>query len=384
MTRRLLISGGPDFVILAFDTSRRELEIVAKHIAPFNASWTEPVSSNGTTDQLLGLSEGNECGLLYTFEIDHQKQTCTITSSLQTLGAPSHFIRLKDRTALVLGTYLGGSIALYATCTKKADAILLADSPREEVKPEFPYKSDGHGPNIRRQQQCHIHQILEDKNGLLYAPDLGSDRVWIFRRNGMKLDQAGLLQCPPGTGPRHAVFNPENTIMYVIGELSHTVIGFEIPEFPCKIVYPIEGFAANVIPATVHPEHQTMMDSAEICSHPNFRNVLYVSNRWERHIAQREAHLHGVSQEMVLGDAVAIILLSEDGRQVQHIKHVRTQLDIIRGMRVSDDGKYVVVAGQEGGGVEIYEIKGDRGELWTLAVRLTDGLAGELKHAIWI
>ena len=121
---------------------------------------------------------------------------------------------------------------------------------------------------------------------------------------------------------------------------------------PADNIQPIDGFAPNVIPPSIHPDHQFMMDSAELCVHPKIPNVLYVSNRWERHIAEREPHLKDVPTELPTGDAIAVILLSDDGRKVQNIKHVRTNLDTIRGMRVSDDGEYVVVCGQEGGGGE--------------------------------
>lgn len=170
--------------------------------------------------------------------------------------------------------------------------------------------------------------------------------------------------------------------MYVIGELSHTVVAFDLSTAPAEAIQPIDGFAPNIIPSTVHPAHQSMMDSAEICLHPTIPNVLYVSNRWERHIAQREPHLKNVPKELPPGDAVAIILLSDDGKMVKDMKHVRTNVDVIRGMRLSDDGKYVVVVGQEGGGVEIYEISGDKGDVWTLVAGLNEGLGrwNETRH----
>lgn len=235
-------------------------------------------------------------------------------------------------------------------------------------------------------------------------PDLGSDRVWILRREKMKLEVCGWLQCPAGTGARHAVFTPDGTslpnhptftpwpkltkaierIIYVLGELSHTVVAFDLSTCPAEDIQPINGFAPKVVPPSVHPDHQLMMDSAEICVHPNFTNVLYVSNRWERHIAELEPHLENVPEELPPGDAIAIILLSNDGKRVEETKFVRTNLDTIRGMRLSRDGSLVALAGQEGGGVEIYSIGGERGDVWTLAAGLNEGLESGIKHAIWL
>jgi 6-phosphogluconolactonase (cycloisomerase 2 family) len=127
-----------------------------------------------------------------------------------------------------------------------------------------------------------------------------------------------------------------------------------------------------------------MMDSSEICLHPTIPNVLYVSNRWSRHIAQRQSELKNVPKDLPTGDSIAIILLRDDGKKVKTLKHVQTNVDVIRGMRLSEDGKYVAVVGQEGGGIEIYSITGGAGDIWILEAGLSEGLGGGLKHAIWL
>lgn len=91
MKRTLLISGQrANFTTLALDVDKGELSTVADYPGPFNVSWVEPSSSDGGVDRLVGLSEGEESGLLYTFEIDHAQKTCSITSQKSTLGAPAH------------------------------------------------------------------------------------------------------------------------------------------------------------------------------------------------------------------------------------------------------------------------------------------------------
>ncbi|RSL70402.1 hypothetical protein CEP53_001838 [Fusarium sp. AF-6] len=231
MQLMLLLSGDrANFTTVAVDLEKGELKVLANYPAPYNVSWAEPVSSHGNIDRLVGLSEGEEAGLLFTFEIDHAHKTCRITSQQPTLGAPAHIITLQDKSALAIGTYLGGSASLY----------------------------------------------------------------------------------------------------------------------------------------------------------PRIPNVLYASNRWERHIAKREPHLKNVPTKLPQGDTITIILLSDNGRRVQETKHVRTNLDTIRGFRLRYDGNYVVVVGQEGGGIEIYSIGGVRGDLWTLTASLSEGLESGIKHAVWL
>lgn len=91
MKRTLLVSGQrANFTTLSLDVDKRELSILAEYPGPFNVSWVEPSSSQGHVDRLIGLSEGEDSGLLYTFEIDHTQKTCNITSQKSTLGAPAH------------------------------------------------------------------------------------------------------------------------------------------------------------------------------------------------------------------------------------------------------------------------------------------------------
>ncbi|KAI1439933.1 putative isomerase YbhE [Annulohypoxylon stygium] len=385
MKPTLLISGDrANITTLSLDLEKKELSVVANYPAPKDSSWIELSSSKGNVDGLVGLSEDLVDGYLYTFEIDHERKIIKITSRQPTLGAPAHFITLRDNSALALSTYLGQSLALYPISITDEAGLLLTDTSRTEVLVEFPYKSVGHGPNLGRQRQCHPHQVLEDSRGLLYVPDLGADRVWIFRRDQLSLKPCGWLQCPAGTGARHAVFSPDEKIIYVIGELSHKVVAFDLSTSPTEDIQLIDGFAPHVIPPSVHPDHQYMMDSSEIRLHPKIPNVLYVTNRWERHIAEREPHLETVPKELQPGDAIAIILLSRNGRKVESINWVRTNLDTIRGITLSNDGKYVAAVGQEGGGVEIYEIDGERGDRWALVTSLNEGLDIGIKHAVWL
>lgn len=148
MKSKLLISGErPNFTILEIDLAKKALYIVAHYAAPFNSSWIELSSSKGDIDFLIGLSEGVESGLLYTFEVDHGRKAFKITSQQPTLGAPGHcefsnpyyslgsgintarvVITLRDNSGLALGTVSlckRSNVAIYA----KIDSIWEAPLP---------------------------------------------------------------------------------------------------------------------------------------------------------------------------------------------------------------------------------------------------------------
>lgn len=82
------------------------------------------------------------------------------------------------------------------------------------------------------------------------------------------------------------------------------------------------------------------------------------------------------------GDSITVVLLDEDGSSVVDMQWVETGLDWIRGMRISDDGRWLACAGEYGGGLEIYEISGERGEVMNL--RAADVGIKDVNCVLWL
>jgi len=111
------------------------------------------------------------------------------------------------------------------------------------------------------------------------------------------------------------------------------------------------------------------MDSAELCYTRKYPRTLFASNRLELQIFDKQPDLPPLPDYPPSGDAIAIVRLNEDGQGVKDVKHVRTGCNNVRGMMLSPDGKYAAVAGQDGGGLEIWTISGEDGEDWKLAAK---------------
>lgn len=137
--------------------------------------------------------------------------------------------------------------------------------------------------------------------------------------------------------------------------------------------------------------------TAELYSHPIHTETLYVSLRGtqrmdEMGIPRGYPDLPSPPSEDIQntlnkhkGDSIAVVLLSDQASSshVEEVIHVQTGLDWIRGMRVSDDGKYMAAAGEFGaGGLEIYEISGQRGEMFKLVVR--DDSVKDVNCVLWL
>ena len=272
--------------------------------------------------------------------------------------------------------YMGGNIIFLPT--DASGAILPSTSSPSSIEHVFdwPY-SDDSAPNKERQDASHPHQAIQASNGDIYVCDLGSDRIWVVSKSESSITVKGWLQAPPGAGPRHAVFSADEKHLYVLTELSSEVLIYDLSgsDYP---KHPNPSFKASVIPPNIPSTHSSKMDSAELLIHPSRPRTLYASNRLELHIAENEPDLEPLPKsatEGIKGDAVAIFLLSEDGLKVDEAKHIRTEADGIRGMQMSTDGKYVALAGQQKGGVEIWEISGVKGENWKRVAK-NEGVEG--------
>jgi 6-phosphogluconolactonase len=119
-----------------------------------------------------------------------------------------------DKTGrqLLAASYDAGSISAYPV---NADGRI---GPRTSL-----ISFSGSGPNLDRQTSPHAHAVyVGPENRFVYACDLGSDRIWIFR-----LGPEGRLSpadppaavAPPGSGPRHLAFSPNGRLVYVANEL---------------------------------------------------------------------------------------------------------------------------------------------------------------------
>ncbi|EGR0924212.1 lactonase family protein [Vibrio parahaemolyticus] len=86
---------------------------------------------------------------------------------------------------------------------------------------------DGCGPNLERQTSPHAHQVTFLKHShQLVVVDLGSDSVLIYDYDAQPPDfsLSQVIHLPAGSGPRHLVFNQQESTAYVVCELSETMI----------------------------------------------------------------------------------------------------------------------------------------------------------------
>ncbi|ELI6426975.1 lactonase family protein [Vibrio harveyi] len=87
---------------------------------------------------------------------------------------------------------------------------------------------EGSGPNAERQASPHAHQAtFLNHSEQLAVVDLGTDSVhfYDYKKDGetVKFSLSQSIAMPPGSGPRHLVFDSDESVAYVVCELSETL-----------------------------------------------------------------------------------------------------------------------------------------------------------------
>lgn len=116
----------------------------------------------------------------------------------QYMGGSALFIAVDASTGKLTTSNNAAVSSALSPVTPIALSSLVA--PSHLLKFTSPYGSAG-GPNKERQEASHPHECIEGAGGLLFVPDLGSDRVWLLRRGqGETLQQVGHLELPGALG----------------------------------------------------------------------------------------------------------------------------------------------------------------------------------------
>jgi 6-phosphogluconolactonase len=167
----------------------------------------------------IGSFQGARTGAVSAFAVDPKTGDLALLNQQASEGAgPCHLVVDKSGRNVLVASYGGGTVAVLPI---DADGRL---KPASSVQAH-----QGSGPNKGRQEKPHAHGIyLDAAERFAFSPDLGADRVFVYRFEAAKgtLEPHGAGTLDPGSGPRHAAFHPTGKYLYVINELLSTVTAF--------------------------------------------------------------------------------------------------------------------------------------------------------------
>ncbi|BAM04942.1 lactonase family protein [Phycisphaera mikurensis] len=250
----------------------------------------------------------------------------TRSASVGTGGEGACFVTVSpDGRLAAVAHYNSGSVALFP----------LADdgTPGEPTVA----RHAGRSVNEKRQTAPHAHSVRFTPDGrTLMAADLGTDKLYVYSvtgAGGLEPASPAAIDLPPGSGPRHFVFTPGGGAVLILNELAGTV--------SVAPVDPVTGGVTRTLPAVAADlPADAERASAEILFHPGGRHV-YASNRGPGEIAW----------------------FAWNGENLERRGGVASGGDWPRNFRLTEDGRFLLVANQRSGNVASFRIDAQTGEL---------------------
>jgi 6-phosphogluconolactonase len=198
----------------------------------------------------------------------------------------------------------------------------------------------GSSVDARRQEGPHPHSVvISPDNRFLFAPDLGLDKIFIYRLNSAKAtfvpNDPAFVSVPSGLGPRHLAFGPGAKFAYLVCEMGARVVVFSYDKSAgsLKIVQIISTLPSDFTGAAT---------SAEIEVDKSGR-FLYASTRGN--------------------DSITVFGIDPKNGTLTNIQVEPTQGQTPRTFAIDPSGRYLVAANQSTDNMVTFAIDQSTGKL---------------------
>jgi 6-phosphogluconolactonase len=258
-------------------------------------------------------------GAVSAFAIEGSTGKLKFLNTVPSMGQDPCHVQV-DHTGklLYVANYTGGTIAKFPI---KADGSLGEASLVDKLK--------GSSINKERQTSPHPHSVNVTKDGHVLVPDLGQDKVLIYKAD-LTPDEPAFAPIKAGFGPRHIAFHPKGNVIYVMSEMGSSITALShdnMTELQVISTLP-KGFSGNSA-------------GAEIEIHPSGK-FLYASNRFS--------------------DTIAV--LTADGKGLLKLEeNVPTQGKTPRGFVLDPTGHWLILGNQDSDSMVIFKVNQSNGKL---------------------
>lgn len=272
--------------------------------------------------------EKRQAGSIAAFKIDAATGNLTPLNQIATGG----------RDAVYIDVNAQGTLAIAAHYSSASVVAAKLDNDGRPMNVTSRAEQTGSSVNPKRQQHAYPHSITFDPAGkFAFSPDLGADKVFIYRVDGdeLKPNDPASISIAPGSGPRHMVFDAAAKHAYLVNELSSTisVLNYESATGALALAQTI---------GTLPADFSGSNTGADIRLHPSGK-FLYASNRGHESLA-------------------AFAVNSADGT-LTLIGHSAVQVKMPRGFAIDPSGNYLLAAGQQSDSVALFSIDSESGNL---------------------
>jgi 6-phosphogluconolactonase len=274
--------------------------------------------------------QGQPGGAVSAFAIDQASGRLSLLNQESTRGGgPCHLTVDPSGKAVLVANYSGGSIA----------ALPVQEDGRLGAATAF-VQHTGSSVHPQRQTAPHAHGIYVDAaNGYVFVPDLGIDKVLVYRWDPAQLSLQAhnppAAPVAPGAGPRHFTFHPNASFAYVINELLSTVTAFRY-DSTRGTLHELQTIR------TLPDDFSGNSTTAEIQIHPSGR-FLYGSNRGH--------------------DSLAIYRIDTASGHLTLLGHESTLGRTPRNFSIDPTGQWLLAANQDSNTVVVFRLDPETGRL---------------------
>ncbi|MGJ7552290.1 lactonase family protein [Pseudomonas alloputida] len=212
----------------AFDSKTGQIDPtpqqVVKSVSP---SW---LVLSADQRQLFAVNETPN-GQVSSFSVSAKGEIKALNQVTSRGDEPTHASLSRDQRYLFVANYAvapdpGGSLVVIP---------VAKDGKLKDVVQQLRHKPSGVNPE--RQAGAHVHSLVLSPDGQhVYACDLGADKVFIYRYDGASADHPltpaipASVDLPPGSGPRHLLFDAKGRHAYLTLEMSGEVVMFDVKD----------------------------------------------------------------------------------------------------------------------------------------------------------
>ena len=325
-------SASKGIYVFRFDAASGQLSWLGLAAETRNPSFLAADAARGLLYAVNELREyqGAASGAVTAFSIDRSSGKLSRLNEVASRGADPCYIAL-DKTGnyALVANYTGGSVAVFP---------VLKDGRLAEASAFM--QNAGHGPNEKRQEGPHAHWIeTTADNRFAIAADLGLDQLLIYRfdptHGSLTANAPPAASLPPGAGPRHVAFSPDEKFAYAINELQSTVtvLAYDAGRGLLNALQTIstlpQGFAGENTAAEIR------VDASG--------KFLYASNRGH--------------------DSIALFSIEKNSGRLTAKGHFPTGGKTPRNFVLDPTGSRLLVANQDSGTVVVFRIDPASGQL---------------------
>lgn len=280
--------------------------------------------------------------IVHSFAIQSDFSLEALSAQSSEGRGPCHVSIHPNGSSLFVANYSGGSVASYNV------------SPEGKLsRAVSTIKHDGSSIHPKRQSKAYAHSIYPSPDGkFVYAADLGTDEVIQYSLNQQtsEMKHVAAFKVPPGSGPRHMVFNNDGSILFVLNELTLTITQFKRN---------LDDGSLTIL--TTKPVTKSAIDGFS-CSEirlSNDQRFLYAANR----------DLKGTGR-----DSICVL----DAKTLDIIQEHPAGVWIPRHFNISPSSKWLIVAGQKSNQIVVHKRNLQSGKL------SETGITAPVERPMWI